>query len=151
QARGESGELDPRADVFSLGCVLFECITGRPAFVGKHAMAILAKILLEEAPRASELSQEIPEPVDDLVARMLSKEASLRPKDGSELLAAIAGLGIAPRAAAQRRARPKILTGGEQRLLCVVLAGVRPTGLPDDATLPAAVAIERRTSMTRLK
>src|SRR5262249_48965914 len=44
QAR--SGQIvDARADVFSLGCVLFECLTGKPAFSGDHLMAVLAKIL----------------------------------------------------------------------------------------------------------
>src|SRR5262245_32405739 len=45
QARGQSHLLDPRADVFSLGCVLFECLAGRAAFAGKHMTAVLAKIL----------------------------------------------------------------------------------------------------------
>src|SRR5262249_11885284 len=40
------GDVGPRADVFSLGCVLFECLTGRPTFPGTHPMAVLAKILL---------------------------------------------------------------------------------------------------------
>ena len=52
QARGER-DVDARADVFALGCVLFECLTGRAAFAGDNVMAVLAKILLEEAPRVA--------------------------------------------------------------------------------------------------
>ncbi len=48
QARG-AREVDGRADLFSLGAVLFECLTGRPPFSGEHVMAVLAKVLLEEA------------------------------------------------------------------------------------------------------
>ena len=47
QARG-LGELDARVDVFALGCVLFECLSGQKAFSGEDAMALTAKILLEE-------------------------------------------------------------------------------------------------------
>ena len=49
--RGER-DITPRADVFSLGCVLFQCLTGRPVFEAEDATALLAKILLQEAPRA---------------------------------------------------------------------------------------------------
>jgi hypothetical protein len=50
QARAER-EVGPPTDVFALGCVLFECLTGEPAFQGEHLVALLAKLLLEEPPR----------------------------------------------------------------------------------------------------
>src|SRR5690242_2956832 len=50
QARGDR-ELTPAVDVFALGCVLFECLAGKPLFSGKHMMAVLAKVLFEEPPR----------------------------------------------------------------------------------------------------
>jgi serine/threonine protein kinase len=54
QARGER-DLDARADLFALGCVLFEAVSGRAPFAGAHLMAVLAKVLFEDAPRLREL------------------------------------------------------------------------------------------------
>jgi len=124
QARGEA-EVDARADVFSLGCVLFECLTGRAAFVAEHVMALLAKILLEEVPRVSELRDDVIPALDRLVARMLSKDPAQRPENGravTEALNRLADTGtLRP---APREAASSSLTRGEQRLLCVVTVGV---------------------------
>jgi serine/threonine protein kinase len=59
QARGDR-ELTPAVDIFALGCVLFECLAGRPLFSGKHMMAVLAKVLFEEPPRLREVRNDVP-------------------------------------------------------------------------------------------
>lgn len=80
QARGER-TLDGRADVFSLGAVLYECLTCRNAFVGEHVVAVLAKVLLEPAPRVRASRLDVPNALDELVAAMLEKEPAKRPAD----------------------------------------------------------------------
>ncbi len=82
QARGERAPIDARTDVFSLGCVLYECLAGRPTFVGNHPMALLAKLLFEEPPPLRELAPDVPEGLANLVMRMLSKDQDARPQDG---------------------------------------------------------------------
>jgi hypothetical protein len=124
QAR--SGEqIDARADVFALGCVLFECLTGVPPFDGDTTAAILAKILFGTAPRVSELWPAVPESLDALVAQMLAKDPALRPSDGANLAAALAALGPQPHSALitprARTASPLATTSGERRLLAVVM------------------------------
>jgi hypothetical protein len=124
QAMGDRA-LDARTDVFALGCVLFECLTGRPAFSGAHVVAVLAKVLREEAPRVREFRQELSPMLDELVGRMLSKDKAGRPSDGSALLRELEGLGsLDGGAPAVRHRRPLGLSGGEQRLVSVVLAVV---------------------------
>jgi len=148
QAR-TGGEIDARADVFALGCVLFECLTGTPPFEGDNAASILAKILFGEAPRVSTLWPEVPEDLDTLVAQMLAKELALRPRDGASLAAALAALGaevhsaaVAPRGPAVSRAA---LTVSERRFLSVVLLGSAgeddaPAGEHGEEALGQAIA-----------
>jgi serine/threonine protein kinase/tetratricopeptide (TPR) repeat protein len=76
---------DPRTDLFSLGCVLFECLTGVPAFEGTHPMAVLAKLLLQEAPRVRQHRPDVPEALDDLVARLMAKDPEKRPSGAGEV------------------------------------------------------------------
>src|SRR5262249_45821358 len=129
QARG-SRALDERADIFSLGCVLFECLTGRPAFTGEHAMAVLAKVLLEDAPLVRDLRPDLPEALDSLVARMMSREPEGRPGNASMVLPALAALGSLEGERGFRRAPMPAptqgLTGGEQRLVSMLLIEPSP-------------------------
>jgi serine/threonine protein kinase/tetratricopeptide (TPR) repeat protein len=147
----ESGPLDPRTDVFSLGCVIFECLTGRPAFEGVHAMAALAKVLLEGAPSARVLRPDVPAPLDDLVQRMMAKRPDDRPRDGAavrdELARVVADLADSPPSSpAQLSSRrpfpssPASLGLSEQRLVSVVLAGNgQGTGLFDGGASAATL------------
>lgn len=132
QARGEK-ELDARADLFSFGSVLFQCLTGKPPFSGRNIMAVLAKILLEEAPRVRELRPEVPDALDDLIAGLLAKEPDNRPASVDLVGDALGAISFADLEAGSAYfpspptddapTMPPSLTDSEQRLICVVLAG----------------------------
>jgi len=78
QARG-ADDLDGRADLFSLGCVLYRCLTNAEVFEGTGAVVVLAKLLLHEAPRVSNHRAAVPPALDDLIARLLAKDPADRP------------------------------------------------------------------------
>ncbi|WP_437595124.1 protein kinase domain-containing protein [Sorangium sp. So ce1000] len=145
QASG-SRSIDARADLFSLGAVLFECLAGRPAFAAQHVMAVLAKVLLEDPPELVTLRPDIPHAMSALVARLLAKDPEARPASAEVVAAELARISVGGnRVEAEPRlahvSRPPSLTESEQRFLCVVVAGARhvPTwGAQDSAaTLPA--------------
>jgi serine/threonine protein kinase len=123
QARGDK-TIDARADVFALGSVLFRCLTGRSPFVGKSAASVLARLVLENAPRLRQLRPELPPELDDLVARMLAKDPAQRPVDARAVLTELVLL-AEPVAEGGRppTAPPSELTEGERRIVCIVLAG----------------------------
>ncbi|HET6149010.1 MAG TPA: protein kinase [Polyangia bacterium] len=140
QARGEN-EIDARADIFSLGCVMFECLTGQPPFTGPTAMAVLAKICLDESLPIRELCPGLPADLEAQLTRMLEKEPSARPRDATSVEAELAAISDrlaraardpASQAAATRPLRPvrDALTAGEQRVICVVLV-TRPRPRPE--------------------
>jgi tetratricopeptide (TPR) repeat protein len=125
QVRGER-DIDARADLFSLGCLLFECLTGRPAFEGDTPVAILAKILVEEAPRVSTVRADIPPALDALVARLTARRRDERPHDAQEVIAALDALGDLTGLRAPTLSAPSQgITHGEQRLVCAVAVGPR--------------------------
>ncbi|WP_235879643.1 serine/threonine-protein kinase [Polyangium aurulentum] len=123
QARSH-GEVTPAADVFSLGCVLFECLTGVPPFRAAHVIAVLAKLVFEDAPRAIDLCPEVPAWLDALLAQMLSKKPAERPQDGAAAHAALAAQRTVE--APPMSMRGPALTGDERRFLGAVLLG-RPS------------------------
>ncbi|MEO8200254.1 MAG: protein kinase [Gemmatimonadota bacterium] len=72
QAVGESA-IDGRSDVYSLACVLYEMLSGRPPFVGPSARAIMAQHSMEIVPSLQILRQSIPDELEDAVLRALEK------------------------------------------------------------------------------
>jgi eukaryotic-like serine/threonine-protein kinase len=85
-------DVDARADVYSLGCVLFECLTGRPPWVGGFG-ALLVQVLREEPPRPSTLRPDLSEEADLLLARLLAKDRERRPRDAGHLLGVLDAAG----------------------------------------------------------
>jgi serine/threonine protein kinase len=88
QARGER-HLTSAVDVFSLGCVLFECLTGERLFAAEQLAAVLAMILFTEAPKLRSVRPGLPEAVEALLARMLEKDPSDRLPDATALWTAL--------------------------------------------------------------
>ncbi|HWU88651.1 MAG TPA: protein kinase, partial [Kofleriaceae bacterium] len=106
QVRGETA-LDARTDVFSLGCVLYRCLTGTSAFGGDQSLAVLAKILVEDVRPPSAIAPAIPPALDDLVLRMLAKQPGSRPDGGRAVADALARIAAAlvPGPRGERRPR----------------------------------------------
>jgi beta-lactam-binding protein with PASTA domain/tRNA A-37 threonylcarbamoyl transferase component Bud32 len=83
QIRGEPA--DPRSDLYSLGIVAFELLTGRLPFTGETAMAIAYKHLSDRVPRPSALVPDIPEDMDAFVASATERDRELRPESAAEM------------------------------------------------------------------
>jgi tetratricopeptide (TPR) repeat protein len=122
-------QLDPRSDVFALGCVLYECLTGRPAFGGPNRLAVLAKVLRDEPLRVAGSRPELCPALEALLVRMLSKEMELRPGDAAAVLRALDQLDSTVGASHGPVSLPHGLTAAEPEVVSVILGalGSSPT------------------------
>jgi len=80
-------EADARADVYSLGCVLYECLVGEPPFGGREAMAVMQAHLESPPPKPSKVPG-LPSRLDAVVARALAKDPAERYESCGELIEA---------------------------------------------------------------
>ncbi|MBK8943305.1 MAG: protein kinase [Polyangiaceae bacterium] len=135
---------DARVDVFALGCVLFESMTGSPAFPGASAVAVMAKILADDPPRPSAVAAHVPSGVDRLIGRMLAKSPEQRPSDMSAILGELRALRSAVLTSEQRGVPPAQMTRREQHLVGVVLVTIPDGGGDMKAAIAAAIAHEAR-------
>jgi serine/threonine protein kinase len=77
--------FDHRIDLYAVGVVLFECLTGRLPFEASSTVMLIAKLIRETAPLPSSLNPEIPAGLDALVQRLLAKEPDQRPATARDL------------------------------------------------------------------
>ena len=81
--------ITPSTDIFSLGCVIYECLAGKPAFCAPHFVSALAKILFTEPEPLASLRPELPSALQPLLERMLAKAPECRFPEASSLVAAL--------------------------------------------------------------
>src|SRR5262245_39619697 len=80
-------DLDARSDLFSLGLVLYEMVTGRPAFTGATQAVVSAAILHDSPAPPRTLRPDLPERLEDTILKALEKDRALRCQSASELRA----------------------------------------------------------------
>ena len=88
QIRGE--DVSPATDVYALGCVMWECLTGAPPFGGRPSMRVLFAHLQEAPPDLSSVRPEIPSAAGRAVIRALEKEPEDRPAGAAAYVTAVA-------------------------------------------------------------
>jgi serine/threonine-protein kinase len=92
QAMGER-QIDGRADIYALGAVTYEMLTGDPPFTGNSVQAIVAKVMTERPAAPHVLRDTVPPHIETTVLRALAKLPADRPSTAGEFAGALAGAG----------------------------------------------------------
>jgi len=110
QAEGKSDELDAATDQFSLGTIVYEMLTGRPAFDGTTLASIAYQIVHAKAPSIQDFRPELPAELDKVITRALAKDKKSRFPSVSEFAlhfrwtAALPGTDVPPKPVVKRPA-----------------------------------------------
>ena len=85
QVNGSEGRLTPAADVYSLGAVLFHLLTGRPPFIGEHALKVIQQTTEKPAPKLRNLVRALDRDLETICAKCLERDPHARYRSAGEL------------------------------------------------------------------
>jgi serine/threonine protein kinase len=121
QARGE--EVDHRADIWSVGVVLYELLTGKTPFKGDHEAAVVYSIMNQDVAPPRDLTPEVPAELDSIVAKMLQKQPNDRYASSEGLLSDLRKVqaGAAVRVTLPMSRKAKHVTWGLSAVLVVAV------------------------------
>jgi serine/threonine-protein kinase len=86
-------DIDARADIYSAGCVIYECLTGTPPITAENQFSLVAKLIEDTPQEPIAVNREVPQALSDLVMRTLSKKPADRPQTALELHDLLAAIG----------------------------------------------------------
>jgi YVTN family beta-propeller protein len=146
QIRGE--EIDGRADVYALGCLVFEALTGTVPYSGPSEVAVLYSHLEEEPPAASERRPTLSSAVDEVLLRAMAKEPDERQATCRELVdEARTALGLEARLPGRRRLAVGLVIAAFVVAVGIVAAALllRTDATPDAAPTGGVVRLDAQT------
>ena len=121
----EGAAVNGRADLYALGCLLYECLTGQAPFQRDSELAVLWAHIQEPPPAASEHNPDLPEEIDPVLAGAMAKNPDDRYAScGGLVVAAREALGLHPPAATRNRKAVVITAVGVALVAAAVIAGV---------------------------
>jgi serine/threonine protein kinase len=147
QAVGD--EIDGRSDLFALGCVLYEMLTGETAFTGATAQAVIARRLTHAPDRVDAARTDVPPPLGEVVARLLQPTAADRYATGAEVVSALRS--VAGSGSGQVAIGSSSAAGTAVKKSIAVLPFVNMSADPDNEFFSDGLTEELITDLSRIR